>query len=147
MNAASLSDATLFISAETIAKLARKQGLDLDLEIRSDGLTASLSAPLGPMHVPVEVTLTGISASRTIIEGEGLSIHASMIPVPMSLLKQFTGKYKFLAVDSKNDRVFINLSSLFPDSIEIDVESAKLADQGIEIFIKSLKINDICDIL
>jgi|GEM_PF-2780887 len=147
MNAASLSDATLFISAETIAKLARKHGLDLDLEIRPDALTASLSAPLGPMHVPVEVTLTGISASRSIIEGEGLSIHASMIPVPMSLLKQFTGKYKFLALDSKNDRVFINLSSLLPDSIEIDVESAKLADQGIEVFIKSLKINDIGDLL
>ena len=147
MNAASLFNGTLFISADTIAKLARKHGLDLDLEIRSDALTASLSAPIGPMHVPVKVILTGISASKSIIEGDGLSIHASMLPVPMSLLKLFTGKYKFLAIDSKNAKVFINLGALLPGDIEIDIEGAKLVDHGIEILIKSLIINDLNNIL
>ena len=138
-----LEKGTLTISSEAIMELARKKGFDVDLSIHADGLTASLTIPVGPMHVPTEIKLERISGAKAIIEGEGLSIHASMLPVPMSLITQFTGKYKFLALDTHHKRVFINLQSLLPEGISVGLESANLVDDGIEIGLEYLEIKDI----
>ncbi len=134
------------ISAQALEQLAAKRGMDLELEIRADGLKASLTMPVGPMDVPVELHLERISAARAIIEGEGLTVHASMLPIPMSLLTQFTGKYKFLALDTTHKRVFINLQSLVPEGISVSLESATLVECAIEFELELLEIKDMQNI-
>jgi hypothetical protein len=146
MTLARLDKGTLWVGQDAIMALASKQDMEIDLSIHADGLTASLSVPMGPLHVPVEIKLDRISAAKAIIEGEGLSIHASMFPVPMSLITQFTGKYKFLALDTHHNRIFINLQSLVPVGTSISLGSAKLVENGIEIELEFLEIKELQNI-
>jgi hypothetical protein len=77
MTLARLERGTLWIGQDAIMALALKQGIEVDLSIHADGLTASLTMPVGPMQVPVEIKLSRISAAKAIIEGEGLGVHVS----------------------------------------------------------------------
>ena len=141
-----LSGGTFFISAEAIVQMARSKDFELDLSISSDGLTARFKAPVGPLHVPVEVKLEKLSAAEAILAGEGLSIEASILPVPLSLLQSQTRKYPFLALDTEHKRLFINFQSLLSEWGNVRLKDARFVEGGLEIEVEELNLNDLPNI-
>jgi len=141
-----LTGGTFFITAEAIVQLARKKGLDLDLVIREDGLKARFAVPMGPLHVPVELGIKKLTAAEAIVAAEGLSIEASVLPVPLSLLQSFTRKYPFLALDPEHKRIFINLESLLSKWAMVRLKDARLVENGIEVEVEELNLKELQNI-
>jgi hypothetical protein len=141
-----LTGGTFFISAEAIVRMARKKDFAIDLSIHADGLTARFKAPVGPLHVPVEVKLEKLSAAEAILAGEGLSIEASILPVPLSFLQSQARKYPFLALDAEHKRLLINLQALLSEWGNVRLKDARFVDGGIEIEVEELNLNDLPNI-
>jgi len=141
-----LSGGTFFISTQTIVQMARKKDFEIDLSITPDGLKARFTAPVGPLHVPVELGIQKLTAAEAIVACEGVSVEASVLSVPLSLLQSQTRKYPFLALDTEHKRLFINIQSLLSEWGNVRLKDARFVEGGLEIEVEELKLNDLPNI-
>jgi hypothetical protein len=146
MKPAILEGGVLTIAREGIEELAKRKGFNLQLALSPAGIVAAVTVPTGIVNVPAKVTLDRIRVEEMRIVGDGLAIEATIFPIPLSLVASYVNKYKFLALDSKEKKIYIDLNQLIPGYISLNIKEINIVDDAIQVLLGDIALENIPDI-
>ena len=143
MKPAVLEGGILTIAREAIEELAGRKGLNLRLTLSPAGLEAAVTVPTGILDVPATVTLDRIRVEGTRLVGDNLSISATLFPIPLSMLASYTAKYPYIALDSSEKKIYLDLNQLLPGYIALNIKDILIIDGALQIHMDTIELENI----
>jgi len=128
------------ISEKAIEEIAKKKGFNLKCKIEEGGIKIDLEKEFLGMEVPVRIFIPKIELEEKILKIINFKINLSSMPIPLISILPFIKKYPYLALDSENSILNINLKRIIPDYIDLKIEEILLKNGEIEAKINNLTI-------